>query len=96
MKPSMYEYNFAKVAKLTIQYAIGVKPGDKVFIQSPIVAEELVRALVYETLQAGGFPMVQANIPGVQEIMMHNGSDEQLQFVSPMMKTAFETANASN
>ena len=80
----MYEYDYVKVAKLAVNYAIGVKPGDKVLIQSPIVAEELVRALVYETIQAGGFPVVFANIPGVLEIIMHNGSDEQLQFVSPI------------
>ena len=70
----MYEYDYAKVAKLAINYAIGVKPGDKVLIQSPIVAEELVRALVYETIQAGGLPMVHPNIPGVLEIIMHNAT----------------------
>ncbi|MCF2140998.1 MAG: aminopeptidase [Candidatus Lokiarchaeota archaeon] len=90
----MYEYNLDKVAKLAINYAIGVKSGDKVLIQAPIVAQELIRALVYETIQAGGHPEVRAIVPGLQEMTLMYGSDEQLQFVSPMFKTAVETYDA--
>lgn len=90
----MYEFNLDKVAKLAINYAIGVKPGDKVLIQSPIVAQDLIRALVYETIKAGGHPEIRAVVPGVQEILLQNGSDEQLQYVSPLFKKAVESFDA--
>ncbi|MCC6412995.1 MAG: aminopeptidase, partial [Saprospiraceae bacterium] len=43
----------ARYAHLLTHYCLGVKPGDKVFISSTLLAEPLVREVYRAALEAG-------------------------------------------
>jgi aminopeptidase len=62
-----------------------------VFIQGGVAAAPLLRAAAAEALRAGGHPMVQAHLPGMQELQYELASDEQLQFIPEPMKLVMET-----
>ncbi|MHA2074806.1 MAG: aminopeptidase [Candidatus Hodarchaeales archaeon] len=81
----MYADYSHKLAKLIVNYSVGVKPGDKVLINTSTNAEELTKEIYREVLIAGG-NVVRTNFgfDGQEEIFYKYSSDEQLQFVDPL------------
>jgi len=72
---------YQKLARLAVNYAVSVKKGDKVFIQGPALAKELIQALYVECLKSGGLPLVLVDVEGLQELLFKYGSEEQLMYV---------------
>ena len=72
---------YQKLARLAVNYAVSVKKGDKVFIQGPALAKELIQALYIECLKSGGLPLVLVDVEGLQELLFKYGSEEQLMYV---------------
>ena len=72
---------YQKLAQLAVNYSVSVKKGDKVFIQGPAIAKELIQALYVECLKNGGFPLVLVALEGEQELLFKYGSEEQLMYV---------------
>ena len=81
----MNDYN-EKAAMLAVQYAVNVEPGDLVLIQGSEVANDLIKAVYIETLKAGGHPIVQSGINGIDVAKYKYSSDEQLAYFNPMKK----------
>ena len=77
----MLDPRVAKMADVLINYSLEIKQGDKLQIMGPTAAAPLIRECVRAALRAGGHPVVQASIPGVDEIMFAEASDDQLRFV---------------
>jgi aminopeptidase len=75
-----------KLAKVLINYSLGVKKDDLLLINSPVVAAPLIRALVREALISGTHPYLRLDLEGVDEIFYKYASEEQLRYVSPMTK----------
>ena len=48
----------AKYAKLLVNYCLELKPNDKVYIQSTLLAEDLVREVYREAIKVGAHPEV--------------------------------------
>ena len=89
----MHDYNI-KLAKLAVNYSVKVKPGNVVVIRGHInVSDDLMKALYVEVLKAGGYPRIDATIPGVRELQLKYGSDDQLKYISPIVKTMYENMN---
>ena len=78
---------YEKLAKLAVNYSVGVKKGQRVFINGPSVAEELFQAIYAEVLKAGGHPLTIVGIEGLQELLYKYGSDEQLEYVDDVKKS---------
>ena len=74
-----------KLAKLVVEYAVGVKPNDLVEIISPANAEGLIREVYRESLKAGGH-VIRTNItiPGLDEIFYRHASEEQIKYYDPL------------
>ncbi len=83
-----------KMAKVLIEYSVAVKKGDVVVIEAPPVAEPLVVALYKAVIKAGGHPHVRMQPAVLEELLLKYGSDEQLQFVSPLKMHEIETVDA--
>ncbi len=79
-----------KLANVLVTYSTAVKPGDKVMIGGSIIGAPLVTALYEEVIKAGGHPHVALRPDECQEILLHDGSDEQLQFADPISQFAIE------
>ncbi|UYP45857.1 hypothetical protein NEF87_002142 [Candidatus Lokiarchaeum ossiferum] len=79
-----------RLAKLVVNYSLGVKVGDRVAIQSPAIAEDLCSALYKEIIIAGGYVTLQIGLPGIQEILFEYGNDNQLKHISELTKFVYE------
>ena len=90
----MADIRIEKLAEVLVDYSVAVKPGDKVVVRGDPAAEPLLSAVYAKVLQAGGFPLMQVNLPEAEEILLRQGSDEQLQHVPESMKLITETYDA--
>lgn len=81
-----------KMADILTAYSSPVKPGEYITIAAnPFTAQPLVEALFRAVLKRGGHPNVQysplisADYSDMFEILLREGSDEQLSFLDPTM-----------
>jgi aminopeptidase len=72
-----------RLARVIIEYSLGLKKDDLVLIQSPSLAEPLVVELVRAALDAGAHPTVRFALPGVDHAYLSEATDEQLRFLLP-------------
>lgn len=80
-----------QLADLLVNYSIAAKPGQKVAIQGPTLAEPLLRAVYASVLKAGAHPTMLAVLPGLDEVFYRHASDDQLQHVPPPFRLVVES-----
>ncbi|UCC19904.1 MAG: aminopeptidase [Promethearchaeota archaeon] len=85
---------YEKLAKLAINFSTNVKKGDRVFISGPALAKDLFQALYVEVIKSGGYPLLNPGIEGTQELKYKYASEEQLQYVDPIMKMVIKEFDA--
>ena len=81
---------YEKLAKLVVNYSIGVKRGDRVFLDGLCFTKELLLAIYVEVIKAGGHPLLKPKIDGTEELFMKYASNEQLLYYDEAMKKIFE------
>ncbi len=86
----MADIRLQRMAQVLVCYSLGVKKGDRLAIQGGAVAAPLIREVVREAIRAGAYPEVFTQVPGVQEIILKEGSDEQLAYVPPALRMVIE------
>ena len=86
----MSDIRVQKFASILIDYSTRVQPGDRVAITGTLAAEPLARELYALALRRGAHPHVLLDLPGQDELLFANASDEQLDFVPVFHRTAFE------
>ena len=91
----MPDPRITKLAKVMIHYALEIKPGQMLRIQTHPLAEELTLAVYKEAIQAGANVFIQNAVPGTDEIFFKYASEAQLDFISPIRKLVTETFDAS-
>jgi aminopeptidase len=79
-----------KLAKVLVNYSLGVRPKQWVRIEGGAEAAPLIAAAYVEVLKAGGYPMTRVTLPGLSYLAMKHATEDQLRFVSPTEK--LETA----
>ena len=84
-----------KLANVMVNYSLELQPGQKFWLRTTPLAEELNLAVYEEAVKAGANVFVDQRIPGADEIFYKYASDEQLDFVSPIRKILAETFDAS-
>lgn len=82
----MKDPRLEKLADVLVNYSVEVRPGDKILIQGDTLAEPLIKEVYVKALQAGGFPLVLPQLPGVDELLYRHANDEQLQHVPEPVK----------
>ncbi|MCD6568208.1 MAG: aminopeptidase [Dehalococcoidia bacterium] len=87
----MTDLRIEKLADLLVNYSTAVRPGDRVLINGSALAEPLLRAVYTRVLAAGGLPLMQISLNGMDELFFRHASDEQLQHVPEPLKLAMET-----
>mgnify|MGYP005845655485 FL=1 len=86
----MTDPRIEKLAQVLVQYSAPVRPGDLVVIRANAVAAPLIQALYREVLRAGGYPLTQITVSGLNETFFKEASDAQLEFVSPVERLVTE------
>jgi aminopeptidase len=86
----MLDFRLQGLAKVLVHYSLGIKKGDRLAIRTEPVAAPLVREVVREALRAGAFPETIIALPGLAQIRYQEASDEQLSYIPPALRLAFE------
>lgn len=90
----MIDPRLTKLAEVIVNYSVALKEGEIVLIKAPTVGEPLVKELYKAAIQAGAHPHVRLAPDELAEILLKNGSDKQLEYLSPIMMNDVETMNA--
>jgi len=90
----MPDPRITKLAEVMVHYSLQLKPGQQVLLQTTPLADELSLAFLEEATKAGAHVFIQNEIPGAEEIFLKYASDAQLDFLSPIRKTIYETFDA--
>ncbi|MCB0205255.1 MAG: aminopeptidase [Anaerolineae bacterium] len=80
----MYDPRLASLANVLVNYSTRLQRGEKVGILGPLAAEPLMVEIYRYVLRAGALPELVFQSERAAEIQLREGSDEQLQFVSPL------------
>lgn len=82
------------MAAVLVRYSLAVQQGELVQIVANPCSEPLVREVYRETLLAGAHPLLRFALEDSMALLASYGSDEQLEFVSPMDELEAETVTA--
>jgi aminopeptidase len=82
-----------RLAGVLVDYSTGVREGDLVSIDTGTAAAPLVRELWRRVLEAGGHPRLVLDIDGTAELLLREGSDDQLAWISPLRRGERERAD---
>ncbi|MFX1512263.1 MAG: aminopeptidase [Promethearchaeota archaeon] len=82
----MIDPRLSKLAQVIVRYSLDIKRNDRVLIQSPVAATPLIQEVYRETIKAGAFPTIIANLEGIQEIFFQEAQEHQLDDVNPIME----------
>lgn len=83
-----------KYAKLLVDYSLNLQAGEHLYIKSTTLAEDLIREIYREATKKGAFVTIDMALRGQNKIFFDHANDDQLQFVSPVHKSAMETCDA--
>lgn len=90
----MIDPRVVKMAETLINYSLSIKPGDKLIIYGTPAGAPLVTEAYRAALRAGGLPVVRIALPGLDEILFAEGSDEQLRFLPQLAVDEIEYFDA--
>jgi len=84
-----------KFAQILTEHSVRVEPGDRILIEATTAAGPLVRELYLQILERGGHPVPLLQFsdmffPLHEDLLTLKGSDQQLDFVPPFHKLAYE------
>lgn len=89
----MHDPRLDKLADILTRYSTTIRKGDLVHINAEAVAMPLVEALYAAVVRAGGHPFWTPRSESLQELMLLEGSDEQLSFLSPIEMHRVQTVD---
>ena len=90
----MTDIRIQRMAQVLVRYSLKLKKGDRFAILTEPVAAPLVREVVREAVRAGAYPETEVSLPGVQEILLKEGSDELLSYIPATRRMIFEEYEA--
>ena len=88
----MADARIERLADVLISYSTEVREGDLVVVESTALAEPLVRETYRRIVAAGGHPEVRLAADGVNEALLNEGSEKQLEWLSPAREEDVERA----
>ena len=83
-----------KLARVLVNYSLELKPGQKLWLRTTPLAEELNLVVFEEAVKAGAHIFIDQRMPGAEEIFFRYASDEQLDYISPIRDIIIETFDA--
>jgi aminopeptidase len=81
-------------ARILVHYSLRLTRGDQLALITSPEADELNVAVYREALKAGAHVWVLTQLPNEDELLFRHGSDDQLAYVSPIMRLIAEKADA--
>lgn len=82
------------LARVIVNYSLELGEGQSFVISSGTAAEPLVQALYEEALRVGAHPVLDLALEGTETAFYELAADDQIDWVSPPHRFAFEEADA--
>jgi len=82
------------LAKVIVNYSLGIKPGWLFKIKAEPIAAPLVKAVYEEALKIGANVYTDIRLIDLDEHFYKNGSDEQLQYITPIRELETDKMDA--
>lgn len=83
-----------KMARVLIDYSLGIKKGDYLFISANSVSEPLIRAAYKQAVLNGAAVETVVSLEGIKETFLKNATLEQISSPSKLNKFMFENMTA--
>ncbi len=90
----MADASVAKLADLIVNYSVRLRPGELVRLGGETIATPLLVELYRAAVAAGAHAQLNVTIEETQQILLNDGSEEQLSFVSELDRRAVEVIDA--
>jgi aminopeptidase len=90
----MRDPRVARLGELIVGYSLGLEAGKVLRIDAAPVASPLAVETYRATLAAGAHPYVQVELERLPELLLAEGSEEQLEFVSPIARAELDVVDA--
>jgi len=90
----MADRRLARLGELIVGYSLGLQAGKVFRIDTPYVGVPLAIELYRAGLRAGALPYANVELEQLPEILIREGSEEQLDFVPPAAVEEIETVDA--
>lgn len=82
-----------KYAKVLVEYSTNVRKGELTVISSSTpLATPLIKEIYKQVLLRGAFPVVRCGLDGITETLLKYATDEQLEYIDPMLQIQYEKA----
>ena len=88
----MADVRIQRMARVLVSYSLGVQKGQRLAVFTAPTVIPLAREVYHEALHVGAFPEIFLDTPGVQEILLTEGSGEQLTYVPLIASASIEEA----
>ena len=74
----MLDPRLTKMARVLVDYSLGIKPGDRLLVAGRALAAPLMREVYRLALQAGGLPELLVSLEGLEELYYGIATEAQL------------------
>jgi aminopeptidase len=91
----MRDPRYERLAELIADHSLELKPGQVLRIEGDAVAEPLIVPLHRAALARGAHAYAAVSLSGLKELLVAEGTDEQLDFVSPIALREMERIDAA-
>jgi aminopeptidase len=89
----MRDHRLIQYANTLVNYSLYVKEKEWILIRGSEIAMPLIKECYREILKAGAYPTILLTPDGISEILLKEGSDDQLSFNSPINLEAYSKAD---
>lgn len=90
----MRDERLTKMARLLVDFSTGVGEGDEVIVSGGVAAEPLLREIYARVLDVGATPILQAALPGVQELYFEHARERHYSETPRSTRALYEAADA--
>lgn len=84
---------YIKLAKLLVQYSIGVQNGDLIIVHGTTTSTQLLKEVYREVLKQGAHPWVRIDFEDQEFLFYDTADDHQIDFLHPFDMHVFEKAD---
>ncbi|QBD83121.1 aminopeptidase [Ktedonosporobacter rubrisoli] len=90
----MQDVRIARWAHTLVHYSLALQPGEILAIESTPGAAPLIEAGYQEALNIGAYPIPFLNLETLDELLLQQGNEQQLNWLSPLHKRLAEKVDA--
>ncbi len=90
----MIDGRLEKLARVLVDYSVEAREGEQVVVFGEVGAEPLVKAIYARLLQVGAVPVLQLQLPGMQELFFEHAQDIHYEAIPSIRRFVAEEADA--